>query len=34
MRNVMIILFTISSIMLMGTCTELESEQAEGGGIH
>ncbi len=34
MRNVMMILFTISSIMLMGTCRELELEQAGGGEMH
>lgn len=31
MRNVMMILFTISSIMLTGTCRELELEQAGRG---
>jgi hypothetical protein len=34
MRNVMIILFAITSIMLMGTCRELELEQAECGEMH
>ena len=30
----MIILFAITSIMLMGTCRELELEQAECGEMH
>lgn len=34
MRNVMIILFAITSIMLLGTCRELELEQAECGELH